>query len=134
MTKPAQRGFTIIELVVTIAFVGVVILSLTNLFVYLRQTNRSANNYTIASQVAQQLIEKYRNTPYSSITVGSTDVTAATLGPYPSLSTPRSATVQVVEVDSDGLKQVNVSISYKDRTGTKNVQMSTLVSYKGINR
>ncbi len=134
MKRRHQSGFTLIELVVTIAFMGVVIVSLTDLFVGLRQTNRAANNYTIATQVAQQLMEQYRNTPYSSITVGTSDVTSTALAPYPSLLTPRSAVVTVTQIDSNGLKQVDVAISYKDRTGTKNVQLSTLVSYKGVNR
>ncbi len=134
MKASADRGFTLIELVVTIAFMGVVIVSLSGLFISLRQTNRAANNYTIATQVAQQLIEQYRNTPYSSIAVGATDVTSSALGPYPSLLTPRSATVTTTQVDADGLKQIDVAISYKDRTGTRTVALTTLVSYKGVNR
>jgi type II secretory pathway pseudopilin PulG len=134
MSDHKNRGFTIIELVVTIAFMGIVIVSLMELFTALRQTNRAANNYTIATQVAQQIVEQYRNTPYASINTGTSDVTSSALSPYPSLLTPRSATVTVAEVDPNGLKQIDVSISYKERTGVKTVQLSTYVSYKGINK
>jgi type II secretory pathway pseudopilin PulG len=133
MTKRGSAGFTIIELVVTMAFMGIVIVSLNELYTGLRQTNRTANNYTIALQVAQQLVEKYRNTPYNNIAVGTTDASSS-LAPYPSLLTPRSATTTVAVVDATGLKQVDVAVSYKDRTGIKNVQLRTLISYKGINR
>ena len=133
-TKSRGAGFTIIELVVTMAFMGIVVVSITQLYATLRQTNRSADNYTIATQVAQQLLEKYRNTPYGNITVGTTDVTSTALSAYPSLASPRSASTTVTEVDIAGLKQVSVAVSYKDRTGTKNVQLTTLISNKGINR
>jgi Tfp pilus assembly protein PilV len=131
-----QRGFTIMELVVAVAFVGVVIVSLTNLFTALRQINRAANNYTIATQVAQQLIETYRNTPYGNISTGTTDVTTSALGAYPSLLAPRSATVVIADVagTNSQVRQVDVNISYKDRTGTKQVQMSTQIATKGLNR
>jgi type II secretory pathway pseudopilin PulG len=123
-----------IELVVTMAFMGIVIVAVSELFTGVRQTNRAANNYTVAVQVAQQLIEKFRNTPYSSITVGTTDVTSSALSPYPNLLSPRSATTTVTLVDASGLKQVDVAVSYKDRTGTKDVRLSTVISYKGVNR
>jgi type II secretory pathway pseudopilin PulG len=131
-----ERGFTIMELVVAMAFIGIVIVSLVELFTALRQINRTANNYTIATQVAQQLVETYRNTPYGNISDGTTDVTASALGPYPSLLTPRSATVVIADVTGTNsqVRQVDVSISYKDRTGTKNVQMSTQIGQKGLNR
>lgn len=127
-------GFTIIELVVTMAFMGIVIVSVSGLYVSLRQTNRAANNYTIAVQVAQQMVEKFRNTPYSNIAAGTTDVTSTYLTAYPSLLTPRSATTTVTVVDANGLKQLDVAVSYMDRTGVKNVQLSTLISNKGVNR
>lgn len=134
MKQSREAGFTIIELVVTMAFMGIVIVSISQLYLTLRQVNRSADNYTTATQVAQQLMEKYRNTPYANITTGTTDVTSSVLSPYPSLSSPRSATTTVTEVDAAGLKQVDIAVSYKDRSGTRNVQLSTLISNKGINR
>ena len=129
-----ERGFTIIELIVTMSFMGIVIASVSELYISLRQTNRAANNLTIATQVAQGQVEKYRNTNFYNIPVGTVDVTASALGAYPSLLPPRSATVVATLVDANGLKQVDVAISYRDRTGIKNVQMSTLISYKGVNR
>jgi prepilin-type N-terminal cleavage/methylation domain-containing protein len=134
MLENRNRGFTMIELVVTIAFMGIVIVSLMELFTVLRQTNRAADNYTIATQVAQQLVEQYRNTPYANIALGTVDLTSSALGSYPSLQTPRSAIVTVTETDPDGLKKLEVAVSYKGRTGTRSVQLTTYVSYRGINK
>jgi Tfp pilus assembly protein PilV len=122
------------ELLVAAAFMGIIVVSVSGLFIGLRQINRAANNYTIASQVAQQLMEQYRNTPYANITVGTSDVTSSALGSYPSLLSPRSATVTVTQVNANGIKQVDVAISYMDRTGTKNVQYTTQIANKGLNR
>ena len=129
-----QRGFTLLELVVASAFVGIVIVAISELFVGLRQINVAANNYTVAVQVAQQLVEKYRNTPYSSITVGTADVTSSALASYPSLRSPRSVVTTVTQVNSNGIKQVDVAVNYTDRTGLKSVQFSTQIANKGLNR
>src|SRR5262245_47404131 len=90
-----ERGFTLMELVVTAAFMGIVIVAIANLFIGLRQINRSANNYMIAVEAAQQQLETFRNTPYSSIATGTTDITTSALSAYPSLLTPRSASTTV---------------------------------------
>ena len=128
-----ERGYTLMELIVAMAFVGVVIVSLTDLFTALRQINRAANNYTIATQVAQQIIEQYRNTPFSSLTLGTVD-DSSYLSPYSSLLSPRSATVTISQPGVAGIDQVDVAVSYTDRTGTKQVQFSTQIANKGLNR
>ena len=122
------------ELVVAAAFMGIVIVAISGLFIGLRQSNTTANSYTIATQVAQQLMERYRNTPYSAIAVGTSDVTTSALGSYPSLHAPRTATVTVTQVDPAGLKRVDIAISYTDRTGTRRAQLTTLIAAKGVNK
>jgi Tfp pilus assembly protein PilV len=137
-----QQGFTILELLVAAVFMSIVVVSLVELFIGLRQINRAANNYTIAVEVAQQYMEKFRNSPYTSIATGTTDVTTAALAAYPSLLSPRSATTIVTYVDTSGttqsydtgIKKVEVDISYKDRTGTKQVQFTTQIATLGLNR
>lgn len=134
MKHRGESGFTLIELVVTAAFMGIVVVAVAGLFTSLRQINIAANNYTIATQVAQQLMEQYRNTPYNNITVGTQDVTSTALAAYPSLLSPRSATVTISDFDPNGIKKLDVAISYKSRTGTRNIQMQTLISNKGVNK
>ena len=129
-----ERGFTLIEVMVSAVLMAIMIIALQQLFIALKQLNREANNYTDATEVAQELIEKYRNLPYSNLTPGVTDLTSSALGPYPNLLSPRSATVTITQVNPNGLDQLDVAISYKDRDGVKNVQLETDVSYKGVNR
>ena len=137
-----ESGFTILELVIAMVFVGIVIVSLTDIFSGIRQINRAANNYTIAVEVAQQYMETFRNTPYANIPTGTTDITTAALTAYPSLLAPRSATTIVTFVDTSGttqafdtgIKAVETDVSYKDRTGTRQVQFKTQIAEFGLNR
>ncbi len=133
MIARGERGFSLIELIVAMAFMGVVILSLFEIFAQIRQVNRQANNYTIATQVGQQIIELYRNTPYVNIPIGTRDY-AASLTPYTNLKNPRSATAIVTEIDPAGLKQIDVSVSFNERSGIRRIQFTTVVASKGINR
>jgi prepilin-type N-terminal cleavage/methylation domain-containing protein len=139
--QSVERGFTLIELVVAVAFMGIIIVAVSDLFIGLRQINTTANNYQTAVEAAQQQMETYRNTPYSNIAKGTTDITTAALGSYTNLRSPRSATTTVSYINTDGtpsasdlgLKNVEVAISYTDRTGVKNVRFSTWIANKGIN-
>jgi hypothetical protein len=136
-----ERGFTLMELVVTAAFMGIVIVAISNLFIGLRQVNRTANGYTIAVEAAQKEMETLRNTPYSNIPVGTTNITTTLLSAFPQLLSPRSASTTVSYIDTSGNasatdageKRVNVTITYTDRTGLKNVQFETWVGNKGLN-
>lgn len=127
----AQDGFTLIELTITSVVLSLVVLSIANLFIAIEDTNRQARNIAIAVQLANEKMENYRNRPYSAMTVGVTDFTTslpATLHP------PRSATSTVTEIDAGGLKRVDIAISYTEHSRTKNIQTSTLLARRGINR
>ncbi len=128
-----QRGFSLLELVVSAAVMSVIILGVYGFFESVRDMNRFANNLVIANQVAQQQIETYRNTPYNNLTVGTNNVSSI-LTPYPTLRTPRSATAVITELQADGLKQIDLTVSYTDKGGTKTIAVTTLVSSRGINK
>src|SRR5260221_6361146 len=100
--KASERGFTLMELVVTAAFVGIVIVSIADLFIALRQINRAADTYMTAVEVAQQQMETLRNTAYSSVPLGPTDLTTTLLGSHPNLLGPRSASETVSYIDTSG--------------------------------
>jgi Tfp pilus assembly protein PilV len=128
-----ERGFTVIEFVVASMFIGIVVLALYSMFLGIKQVDRTTNDYTTATSVAQQLMEEYRDIPYSGIAVGTVDDTSSALGPYPNLLSPRSATVDVTQVNASGIKQVDVTVSWTDRTGYKTIHMTTQVADIGLN-
>lgn len=133
MKSRDERGFSLLELLITAAVMSVIILSIYGFFQSVRDVNRFASNLVIANQVAQKQIEAYRNTPYNTIPTGTQNVSSI-LTSYPSLRTPRSATAVITELQPDGLKQIDLTISYTDKGGTKTVAVSTLVASRGINK
>lgn len=133
MKRSHQAGFTFLELIITTSIIGIVVVIVIEGFIGIGQINRNARNLTIATQLAQQQMEQVRNTPYNNIAAGTTDISSI-LGPYPSLENPRSATQTVSVIDANGLKQVDIAISYTVFNRTKHVQLSTQVASVGINR
>ncbi len=125
-------GFTLIELIVTAAIVASISVSVTEIFIAAGSTNAQARNLAIATQLAQQKLESDRNAGYSAIPA--TDDFTSTLPSY--FGSPKSAAANFSDLSpaDPGLKLLQVSISYNDRGKTKNVQASTLVAQKGIDR
>ncbi len=121
-----------IELIVTATVAAVIIVAVITGITEIEGLNRNARAQTIAVEVVQQELEKVRNTPYSSISTGTTDLVSQLSG-YPNLGTPRSFTKTVTIVDAGGLKQVDFALSYTIYHRTKHIQLSTQISNIGIN-
>ena len=133
MKLGAEDGFTIIELVVTMVVLSITFMSVFSLFDTLHGINSRADHLAVATEVAQREMELYRNIPYNTIAVGTTDVTSA-LSSYPTLGSTRSASVAVTQVDARGLKQVEVTVNYYDHAIPRKVVLDTLVAQNGINK
>lgn len=127
-----ESGFTLIELVVTTAFMGIVIVALMGMYAQVGFLGRDASNLTIATKVAEQEMEVYRNTPFSALILGSHDFSAK-LSPYSALGSPRTAIVAVSQVNPAGLDQIDITVTYTDHGRVQTIGMSTQMSYKGIN-
>jgi len=133
MKLGGEGGFTLIELIVTMVVLSGIFLAIFSLFDTLHGVNARANNLTVATEVAQREMELYRNIPYNTINVGTTDVTSA-LSSYTSLGSTRSASVVVTQVDARGLKQVEVTVNYYDHAIPRKVVLDTLVAQNGMNK
>lgn len=133
--KPSKSpaGFTIIEQLVAAVFIVLVVIAVSQVFITIGSLNRRANNLTVATQVAQQQIEIFRNTPYSNIAVGTLDFSSS-LNPYPTLDSPRSATATVTETTPSNLKLIVITVSYTDRGKSRSVELQTIIGNKGINK
>lgn len=133
MKHNRESGFSLLELVISAAVMSIIILAIYGFFDNVRAINRFASNLVIANQVAQQQLETYRNTPYNNLTTGSQNLSGI-LTPYPSLRSPRTAIAMITELQSNGLKQIDLTITYTERGGTKTIMVSTLVASRGINK
>ncbi len=132
MLPKKQHGFTLIEVVVTATFVATVLIAIAGVFIMVGRLNRQARNLAIATQLAQQKLEIYRNTPYDSLPTGSPADDFSSLLPS-NFGSPKSAIANVTELQP-GLMQIDIQIAYREENTQKNVQVTTLVAERGINK
>lgn len=136
-----QNGLTLIELVVTAAVVGLLVLVVTNTFIAVAALQRKSRHLTIATEAGERIIESLRNENYVSI-----DVTNPPSGnasdPPPhdhtadlpaELPEPKSAIVEVEE-PVGGLKKLKVTIQYGSGNNFQEINLYTQIANVGISR
>lgn len=123
-----EFGFTLVELVVSIAVIGIVVTSVVSLFGSIQSTQRRTAYLETATRAAQREMESLRNNNYNSLTAGqSIDFS----GQLPVSLKNRSGTVAVSE-PSPGLKRVDISVVYYEGDSRQEVNLSSLVGILGI--
>lgn len=128
MIKLKMAGFTIVEILITLALFGVIVPAFTVGITNLTAVNNRARDLALANMLAQNKVELLRSAGYNSVNLGTTDFSSE----LPStLANPKSANY-VVTNPSNGVKEVTVNISYKDYRTTKSVQFKTYISELGV--
>jgi prepilin-type N-terminal cleavage/methylation domain-containing protein len=128
-SKPSSnKGFTIVELVVTIVIMGIIIpavaIALTNLTI----VDYQARDLALANFIAQNRVETLRSAGYNSLNNGTTSFTAQLPN---TMGSPKSASY-TVSTPQAGVKQVDVAISYTEYKKTKNISYRTYISELGV--
>lgn len=121
-----------VELIITATFVAAASAAIVAIFITVNKLNKQARNLAVVTALAEQKIEIYRNGAYSAIPLGTPAETFTSSLPS-NLGSPKSAVTNVSET-TPGLKQVDVLITWKEDGVTKNVQLSTIVGQRGIDR
>ncbi|HSX06414.1 MAG TPA: type II secretion system protein [Candidatus Saccharimonadia bacterium] len=124
-----QTGFTIVEVMITIVFLGFVVAGITEVYLSIQRLQEQTAWLQSASHAAQTEIESLRNTSYNGLTSGQTINFSSTLPT--TLPGPRTGTVVVSEPQT-GLKRVDVTISYNDHGSTRSVKLTSLIGIIGI--
>lgn len=123
-----QQGFSIVELVVAIVVGVLLILSMNFIvhnYIHLGQRGR---NLTTANAYVESKIEALRNTGYNGLNIGSTDLT----GDLPSqLTPPKSGSLQISQ-PQDGLKQIDISVTFNDDGNSRTYTYKTYVGELGV--
>ena len=122
-----SRGFTIVELTVTIIFLGFVVLGVSSLYLSIANIQRQSQYTEIANRAAQAEVESLRNSTYNQLTAGQNIDFSNQLTGLPSAT----GTVVVTEPQT-GLKRVDVTVSYNAGTQQHNVTLSSLIGVIGI--
>lgn len=128
MIKLKSAGFTIAEILITLALFAVIVPAFTVGITNLTAVNNRARDLSLANMVAQNKVELLRSAGYNSVSLGTTDFSSE----LPStLGSPKSASYTVTSPET-GVKEVTVSISYKDYRTTRDLQFKTYVSELGV--
>lgn len=125
------KGFTIVELAVTIVFLGFVVVGVTQLFLSIQRIQEQTSYVQAASHAAQTEVESLRNNNYNSLTAGQNIDFSSSLPT--TLPNPRSGTV-VVSEPQDGLKRVDVTVTYTDHGLSRNISLTSLIGVIGISQ
>jgi prepilin-type N-terminal cleavage/methylation domain-containing protein len=123
-----QKGFTIVELMVTVVVSGFIIpavaVALTNLAV----VNKIARDQALANMLVQNKVETLRSAGYNSLNNGTTSFVAE----LPNvMGTPKSASY-TISTPQTGVKQIDISLSYTEYHKTKSLSYKTYVSELGV--
>lgn len=122
-----SRGFTIVELTVTIIFLGFVVLGISSLYLSIANIQRQSQYTEIANRAAQTEVESLRNSTYNQLVAGQDIDFTTQLSGLPNAT----GTVVVTEPES-GLKRVDVTVSYNAGSQQHNVTLSSLIGVIGI--
>lgn len=129
MKRVGQSGFTLIELIVTIAVAGLVVAGITNLYIMVELTQRRTYHLELATRAGERQIESLRNAQYNNL---EPDTTLDFTDELPEdLQEPRSATVDISEPE-ENLRRVDVTITYRDGSRAKTIKQSSLIGIIGI--
>lgn len=127
IVKNRESGFTVVELLVTLALFAILVPTLTVGVSTLTQLNNRTRDLTLISIIAENKIESLRSLGYNSIATGSTTFS----NELPAeLASPKSATYVVTQ--GTGIKTIEVTISYNDYKKTRIVVYKSIVSETGV--
>lgn len=122
-----EGGFTIVEMLVTLALFAILIPALTLGVSTLTQLNNKSRDLTLISIIAENKIESLRSIGYNSIPVGSTDFTSELPA---ELASPKTANYTIT--DGEGIKTIDVTITYSDYKKVRTIVYKSIVSETGV--
>lgn len=125
--KTDQRGFSIVELLVSITLFAIFIPTLTLGLSTLTQLNNRARDLTLISIIAENKIESLRSIGYNAVGTGTVSFTSE----LPSeIASPKSASYTVTQ--GSGIKTIDVSIQYTDYRKSKTINYKSVISETGV--
>lgn len=127
--KNKQSGFTIVELIVTIAIIGIAAASISSMFITIQRMQKLAALRDSATRAAQSEIEALRNNNYASLTPGQQINFTSSL---PSSLPANKSGIAEISQPTDDLRRVDVTVSYTYSGKNYNVSLSSLIGVIGI--
>jgi prepilin-type N-terminal cleavage/methylation domain-containing protein len=128
-----RKGFSLIEVLVALTIFGFCTIAVMGYFVYADKANRISKDTTIATNLAQSLLDDRLNVPYNNLLVQSgakTNYSGDSTNPYYRFFKK----IDVSLIDSNlqasandvGLKKIDVYLSWQEGSSERSVQLSTI--------
>lgn len=125
----SDKGFTLVELMVTIIVIGLVITSIAGLYYIMQIMQVRSQHLDLAMRSARAEIESLRNNGYNSLTPGSTiDFSSSLPSGLPSGKTGQV----VVSQPLADLRRLDVTVQYSDYGKQQTVTLSSNIGVIGI--
>ena len=123
-----NAGFTLVEIIVTIAVLGIATASISSVFISIRNIQLQNRYLDTANRAAAREIESLRNDSYATLVAGTTiDFTSSVPATLPN----RSGSAVISSPAAD-LRRVDATVTYKAQGKTRTVTLSSLIGEIGI--
>jgi prepilin-type N-terminal cleavage/methylation domain-containing protein len=139
MSKSSQSGFTLVEIVITIAVFAVILPAIVGMVVSLDHINDRAREQALVHSLAETKAEELRSVGFEGEELELTDppdVPPVDFGDElpDTLSSPKSAnyTVSLADSSNPSLKEIEIIISYNDRGTTRTSTYKTYLGELGV--
>lgn len=124
-----SKGFTLVELMVTVVVFGIVILGIAGMYYIMQIMEVRSQHLDLATRAARAEIESLRNNGYNSLTPGNTiNFTSSLPGALPK---DKSGTVTISQPLPE-LRRVDVTVQYTDFGKSETVTLSSNIGVIGI--
>lgn len=123
-----ERGFTLVELLVSIAVGAIIIISLSTVVTTFVHTSKKGRYLNFANSYVEAKVESLRNAGYNSLPLGTTSLTSELTTQLP----PSRSATMVVSSPITGIKQVDIAVSYKDNGTTNSYSYTTYIGELGV--
>lgn len=127
-TRLGSGGFTIIELLITIAVVGIILPTMMAFVNELNRLNDRTKDLALINSMAENKVESLRSAGYSGVPEGTVDFT----NELPeSIAGPKSAEY-IASTPNPGIRQVDMTIQYNDHGFNQTIRYKTLIGELGV--
>lgn len=117
-----SRGFTLIEIIVSVALIGLIVTATTSLLQRVSVNEREIGNKSLALRIARNEVEQLRAAGYAALPA-SGSFTDSLLSSLPS----GSGVIAVTTVDAK-TKQLVVTVSWTGESGARSTSLTTLIA------
>lgn len=129
--KQREEGFTIVELLVSIALLGITAAVISATFISIRNIQSRTLYADLATRAAQREVETLRSANYGSLTAGQTiDFTSSLPTQLPKT---KNGSVVVSQPATD-IRRVDVTVNYTTGGKQRSVVLSSLIGALGLTR